>query len=682
MRSVIALLGLLLLVPGAKALSKFEALDNTGPQMRSQPQTALRVGVLRSLNSAHFDSAQRHAERLLVEKLAARLRLPLQWLEYAEYTDLINALSSASIDLIAEPLPSAQIREQGFAATLTRHHSALMMADANAPRWAVAVGSPAWFYIKQNPVRDRPISVLPREQLWRQIAPQENAGDSAMSPLIPDLWLATKSGHTPFQNQPQAWAWAVRPQQRGLLTSINSFLRDTQLLPKMRPPQDFPTIARNGVLRVASLVKPESYFPWRGQLLGYDYEMLDHFCRQHQLRLEVLVANDEAEALRWLRQGVVDVAAAFLATSQIEEFATLRATTAYHASRATLVSKREFSPGQFGAMRVALSSQNDWGNVSIDTLGLERPAQWLHSDYQANSALLLTLDSHQADYVLLDEYLARLYANWRGDLNVSDPLPFGVSHAWAVRQSQPELLAALNTYLDSVADTPRQAMTYARYFSPDAGSDRFRDHYLAFVQGGQLSEYDALVKKYAVRHGFDWRLILAQIYQESQFDPEAVSVSNARGLMQIRTDAAKDMRLKNPFDPEQNIRAGVAYMDWLSNRFESALPLTERMWFSLAAYNGGLRHITTARSRASSMGLDPDRWFDHVEHAVTDLAQQPQAPFNPAKARQITDYVRRIQQRFVAYQLLTEDAQSATQVAARSTPRPTPAASVSIRALR
>jgi membrane-bound lytic murein transglycosylase F len=148
------------------------------------------------------------------------------------------------------------------------------------------------------------------------------------------------------------------------------------------------------------------------------------------------------------------------------------------------------------------------------------------------------------------------------------------------------------------------------------------------------------------------------MFQESRFDPKAKSFAGARGLLQVMPKTAKFMGFEQLDQPEQNIHAGVKYLDWVRNRFESSLPFDERMWFTLAAYNAGHGHVQDARRLARQKGWDGDRWFDNTENAMLLLSKKQYA----GKARhgyvrgiEPVSYVRNIRQRYRAYVELLEE---------------------------
>jgi membrane-bound lytic murein transglycosylase F len=142
------------------------------------------------------------------------------------------------------------------------------------------------------------------------------------------------------------------------------------------------------------------------------------------------------------------------------------------------------------------------------------------------------------------------------------------------------------------------------------------------------------------------------MYQESRFNPKAKSHMGAKGLMQLMPRTAKAMGVENTADPDSNILGGVKYLDWLRDRFDSELPISDRLWFTLASYNAGHGHVYDARRLAQQLGHDPDRWFGHTEKAMLLLSQKKYAKnarFGFVNGTEPVNYVRDIRQRFEAY---------------------------------
>jgi soluble lytic murein transglycosylase-like protein len=96
-----------------------------------------------------------------------------------------------------------------------------------------------------------------------------------------------------------------------------------------------------------------------------------------------------------------------------------------------------------------------------------------------------------------------------------------------------------------------------------------------------FDRYDRIIVRAARKHGVDNTLIKAVIRAESDFDKDAISHKGAQGLMQLMPETAKDLAVKDSFDPHENINAGVRYLKRQLKNFQNNVPL------ALAAYNAG-----------------------------------------------------------------------------------------------
>ena len=139
---------------------------------------------------------------------------------------------------------------------------------------------------------------------------------------------------------------------------------------------------------------------------------------------------------------------------------------------------------------------------------------------------------------------------------------------------------------------------------------------------GVISTYDTYFKEAAHAVGWDWRLVAAQCYQESGFDPNAVSWAGASGLMQLMPSTAAQMGLKKEliFKPAENIAAATRYISHLQNTFKSVPDPMERIMFVLGAYNAGPGHIQDAQALARKYGRNANSWSD-VSQFVRGLSQ-------------------------------------------------------------
>lgn len=126
-----------------------------------------------------------------------------------------------------------------------------------------------------------------------------------------------------------------------------------------------------------------------------------------------------------------------------------------------------------------------------------------------------------------------------------------------------------------------------------------------------------LVRKLAPEYGISPRLVMAVIRAESNFEPTAVSPKNAQGLMQLIPETSVRFNVKKPFDPEQNIRGGMAYLRWLLAYFEGNVALVA------AAYNAGEGAVNRYR------GIPPYAETRDYVGRILRLFEKAEHPFDP-----------------------------------------------------
>ncbi len=131
------------------------------------------------------------------------------------------------------------------------------------------------------------------------------------------------------------------------------------------------------------------------------------------------------------------------------------------------------------------------------------------------------------------------------------------------------------------------------------------------ISDTRISPYDSLVKRYAPKMGWDWRLLSSLIYHESRFNPEARSSRDAAGLMQVRTDK---ISIDSLMDPVINLEFGAQYVARLQEMYsKTAADSLETIKFVLAAFNAGESRINDCITYASKHGVDPGYWDNIVE---------------------------------------------------------------------
>jgi len=178
---------------------------------------------------------------------------------------------------------------------------------------------------------------------------------------------------------------------------------------------------------------------------------------------------------------------------------------------------------------------------------------------------------------------------------------------WAVHPEARQLMAKINSFFKAIKENGKFDDIYDKYYG---GIDSFDYVDLKVFHRNiknKLSRYSPFIKAAAKKYGFDWRLIAAQIYQESHLNPKAKSRAGAGGLMQLLPRTARSLGVNDIYNPVENINGGVRYLKKLYGLFGKADP-NNRLLIALAAYNAGRGHVQDARNLAVKKNLDPNSW--------------------------------------------------------------------------
>jgi len=230
--------------------------------------------------------------------------------------------------------------------------------------------------------------------------------------------------------------------------------------------------------------------------------------------------------------------------------------------------------------------------------------------------------------------------------------------AWAVRQDAPLLATSLSTWMTAHQTaffdytTIRVKSSGGQTYTPR----RSVSSPILNAARGEISIYDNIFKQYAIQCGWDWRLMAAQAYQESTFDPQAVSHMGAMGLMQLMPGTARDVGVSQAevFNPQSNVRGATQLINQLNTHYSFITDANERINFILAAYNAGPGHVDDARALAQKNGKNPNVWLGNVDAFVLrmsspDFYNQPEVKHGYFRGSETYDYVNSIRTRWNEY---------------------------------
>ncbi len=269
------------------------------------------------------------------------------------------------------------------------------------------------------------------------------------------------------------------------------------------------------------------------------------------------------------------------------------------------------------------------------------PVKIVEAEHTLGSANLLEmLSAGIIDSVVCDDHQAALWSRVLPELVINEafPLAAGGKAAWAVRKTNPLLLASLNA---AIADMVRNRKALESRFAAYHKDTRWLSNPFVGREGRAFMKH---FQAYARTYGFDWLQALAQAFQESRLDNTAVSPSGAVGIMQLLPSTGRGLGFDDIRPAENNIHAGIKYMNLLRGQFDDeAMTPENRFHFALAAYNAGPNRVKRLREMAAEDGLDPNVWFGSVEREALRVV-----------GLETVNYVRNINNYFIAYRLSAE----------------------------
>ncbi|MBX7051540.1 MAG: transporter substrate-binding domain-containing protein [Flavobacteriales bacterium] len=397
---------------------------------------------------------------------------------------------------------------------------------------------------------------------------------------------------------------------------------------------DLDSIRKRGKIILLTENSASTYYLYRNQLRGFDYEMVKAFARHLGVKLEVIAMDDVDLMFEKLNKGEGDLIASNLTVTD---------------SRTKLVSFSTpvYQTRQVIAQRKIYYENDSTGILIRDSSELGRMPIWVHkysSFYERLSQLSHTLqlpiqieeapgeistddlirlvEEGEIPATVTDENLANMEMMEFENVDISVPITGNQDIAWAVRKNSYQLLDALNKWLSEKRTTDKLASTYKKYFEVEI-TDRYSSKFVMPTLGaGAISPFDSLFKMHAPQIGWDWRMLAALAYQESRFNPQAQSWSGAYGLMQLMPETAVRFGCDTAPDAECSIRASVKYLKYLQGLWKKRVPnQQERDKFVLASYNIGQGHVIDAQNLAKELGMNDTIWDGHVAEALL-LKQQ------------------------------------------------------------
>ena len=386
---------------------------------------------------------------------------------------------------------------------------------------------------------------------------------------------------------------------------------------------------------------------------GLEFSLVKQFADNHGYRLNIIIAENEAELYQALSQGFAKIALIGqpLSKRQVEDYGS---SVAYMDVTAQLIYRHgEGKPKAFDDLvKQKVMVQNlEHYHDKFKFLKQHYPEmQWQFVD-QSAAEILQKVNQGKVKYAVIGSHefleLESKYPRTRAAFDLF----------------YPESISILLKPESSTSDSNSLSSQFDQFIEQVTNNGTL-DHLLERYQGHRddinplgsmtffrrvdqrLPHYQDIIEKVANEFGLDWRLLAAIAYQESHWNPHAKSHTGVRGMMMLTQKTAKEMGIENRLDLAQSLRGGAKYFLSIHQRLPLSLQEPDRTWFALAAYNVGLGHIYDARKITEFHDGDKNRWAD-VKQYLPLLEQESwykYTRYGRARGSEPVNYVQHIRQ--------------------------------------
>ncbi|MFC0337191.1 membrane-bound lytic murein transglycosylase F [Kushneria avicenniae] len=423
-------------------------------------------------------------------------------------------------------------------------------------------------------------------------------------------------------------------------------------------------IQQRDFLTIATRNTPATFYEGRQGPTGFEFELFRRFA--DELGVSIAVEDDHHinGVLDQVAKGRSDLGAAGLVLDQKRPGVTysrpimsMQPMVAYRRGAARPETIEDLDGLDIGTVAGAGTSQ-----VLHDLQKTHPSLTWRESPDIETTDLLKMVNDGELDAAVVYAHEFKLnrlfFPGVASALTIGDP----VTLAWAFPAgTDPTLVERANAFIDDMRHSGDLTLLTQQYFGHEdyleyVGARRF----IAQAQT-HLNQWLPHFKRAAAQTGLDWKLLAAVGYQESHWQPDAVSPTGVKGLMMMTRNTARHMDVADREDPLQSIDGGARYLRYLHERIPDGVAEPDRTWMTLAAYNLGLGHLYDARRLAKLQGHDPDQWssirkvlpllqesswYTRVEHGFARGNVAALYVRNIKRYEEILDWVERSQYQF------------------------------------
>ena len=396
-------------------------------------------------------------------------------------------------------------------------------------------------------------------------------------------------------------------------------------MPKLLNETTLDQIIASGELKVLTRNSPTTYYEGSHGPAGLEYDLVKMFADHLGVELTIIIPDSFSDLLNGINEGTGHIAAAGLTVTEPRKQIYRFGPSYQEITEQLIYNVNLRRPKNLGDLQgellevVAQSSHNE----HLNELKSKYPdLAWKENDTLQSEELIQLVADEVIDYTIADSNEATL--NKRFLLNLRTAFDIGSPQqlAWALPKIDDDsLYNAVVKFFELIKSNGELTRLIERAYGHLENFDYVGTVYFKRHVETRLPQYRNLFELAASDNDLDWRLLAAIGYQESHWNPKAVSPTGVRGIMMLTQKTAADLGIKNRLDPASSIQGGARYFASRRLKVADSIQEPDRSWMALAAYNVGTGHLEDARIIAEQRGKDPDKWID-VRQTLPLLAKR------------------------------------------------------------
>ncbi|PHQ66087.1 MAG: membrane-bound lytic murein transglycosylase MltF [Sulfurimonas sp.] len=397
---------------------------------------------------------------------------------------------------------------------------------------------------------------------------------------------------------------------------------------RIEKPSVLDEIKKTKNLNVVLLNAPSTYYIGTDGAKGFEYDLLHAYAEHLGVTLNITTVNTIKEAIKFSKLPHIHITSASLAKTKAREETFNFGPSYFEVQEQVICHRGMLGSGKFPRdveNLAGLSITVGEGTSYSETIrSLQEDGYDINATFDAQLSteeLLEQVASHKIDCTIADSNIYALNQRYFPRIALAFVISEREQLAWVLAKGSKKLEADMYSWFNSFNQSGKLAQLKDHYYSYVLFFDYYNNKMFYKRIKSRLPKYKKYFEKYGQLYNIPWRLLAAQSYQESHWNPKAKSFTGVRGLMMLTRRTAKLLGVKNRLNPQQSIRGGTRHLNQMLKNVPKGVEGDNKLKFALAAYNIGMGHIKDAQKLTKKMRLNQNIWSD-LKKALPLLSQK------------------------------------------------------------